>query len=142
MRSPLLLILIFVCLSGCGNDDDNAPDDGPEKSALNPPDWILGTWTDEADSDFGILISFEFLPDNVKSDVFGISINFKEMAASAGANIDEVSNSSVKYSFRLSDTGGLLLNQVYLFQKTTDDNAIIYTLTTDGVSSDSVLFRL
>ncbi len=96
MRHLLLSSLLFVVLlTSCSSSSDN----NSSSNLFNPPNWIQGTWRDNAS--FG----FKFTPDNVCQLVSTNENCFKEMINSYNASIpnsssvDEEINTNTEYKF-------------------------------------------
>jgi hypothetical protein len=115
---PTIVLLGFVIfLTGCSLSMSS--------NALNPPSWIIGSWSDSSDT-----ISFEFKSDNIIQKTSGISIDYQEVLESeSSATYNETSQSST-YSIYISDSSG---NATYTFTKVTD-TTIECTITSSGIT--------
>lgn len=62
MIKKVFLICLIVAVSSCSKDDDKDTD---QKSFINPPEWIIGTWMDESLPDIGRSGGYQFTDDNL-----------------------------------------------------------------------------
>lgn len=116
-----LTLIIFISFSfGC-----NLIDLGKTVS-FSPPDWIIGTWSDEYDTNV-----YTFTNDNIVLSVSGVvSVNFRDAYKNKKVDDFQETKTSTLYEFTISDEDG---SGAYKFQKTSD-TTLNYWITADGVA--------
>lgn len=97
--------------------------------SLAPPDWIIGTWSDE----FSIN-NWVFTADNAVFSASGLSVDFKEYGKTDGVYITDTS-SATSYSI-IDEEGGM--TGTYDFQKITA-TTLYYSVTASGVTVGPIL---
>ena len=105
----LTLAVLLLMSSGCALFSS---------SALNPPSWINGTWTDASD-----MITWEFTGDNAIYTAMGISIDYKEISEQEGVEISD-SSSDTEYEFTY-EAGGVSVTYTFTPE---NDTTINYAL--------------
>ncbi len=63
MKKTLLLLILTVFLTACSSDDDGGSSSN-SNSSINPPEWIQGTWLQEAGLDLGVEVGYIFRNDD------------------------------------------------------------------------------
>jgi len=111
------LILAVLFIAGCF---------ASYEEVLDPPSWIMGTWTSSYSG-----ITFRFYSDNVKYEDETI-IDFKRSYTS-----DMVSDSSTDTVYRITVQDGAQITE-YVFTKS-DDSNLSYAIYTDGALTRSGL---
>ena len=117
--SGIILISLLMLLMSCSGEISS--------SIINPPSWVIGTWTDSIDS-----ISYTFTSDDMIMNMssFGVSVDMKEaISAEAGAKAKEnISGDSYKLTFSTENESG-----TYTFVKTSD-TTLNNTISTSGIT--------
>ena len=101
--SLFIVIGILLGLPGCDIID--------LFTKLSPPEWILGTWSDDID-----IVSWTFTSDNAMYSVGYLTTDFKEMNKAKGVSVTDTSTST-KYALVLSANG---ISTTYIFEKVSD----------------------
>jgi len=118
MKKTLLIlsVIVFISLASC--------DDFNPYASFSPPSWIIGTWSDEFDSN-----TYTFSVDNIllESSMVSMSIDFKE--AFKEATVEEVKTDSL-YKVTVTAEG---VTGIYRFEKKTD-TSLDYYVTSNGVT--------
>ena len=118
-------ILLVLLITSCSKDDDSN-----SLSSFNPPNWIIGTWLEENDSEWSQIGGFKFTNNSIIDlDVDGSEIiNYGESLQTglkAGIiKIEEIITDET-YQVKVSTSGVTTINYKYFKGSS---NTIIYEL--------------
>ena len=71
-----------------------------DKSPLTPPDWAMGSWSDDYD-----ILTWEFASDNVLYHSESLDMDYKALALNPGVEItDEIGDDSYSFTYKTETT--------------------------------------
>ncbi|MGD1822825.1 MAG: hypothetical protein ACPKM0_08705 [Pleomorphochaeta sp.] len=113
----ILMIIFVISVTGCSL--------GISSSQINPPSWIIGTWSESTDT-----LDFEFSNDDIIQESVGIKIDYKEALESDSLSISKETSTDSKYSITMSDSSD---TSTLSFEKVSDTK-LNYSVSSSGVT--------
>ena len=132
----MVLIISFIAtLTYCANDPNDSNDQVNDEATLSPPSWIIGTWSDSADT-----LKFVFSTDNIvqTSSITTISIDFKEAYLNNEVADVSVTVTGSSYTVEVAiETAEVSITTKHSFVKNGDD--LNYSLKLGGVTTGNIV---